>query len=216
MQENFNGKPRFVSGSFARLDGKDCFVELDMSFYLKSNGKMIMRFCKYNPSNNNRMEYTIPIYLEAQEFLGMYDRLKSSNFEAVAKQYANSDPNKTLIASYSGYGKAKAAALKARGDIPFDIAPEDAVAKILEIGPSTKYTYVLKGTICKGIEQGNGAVKPNRQKDSSKTIMIAGSYETILGFFHMGAVRINALEMIRTQRQLRDLEEVENRRNNNK
>lgn len=181
---------------FVRLDGKDSFVELDYGFYVES-GKILMRFCKYNPQNNNKMDFTIPVYFDAAEFIGLYEKLKASRMWDYSRRLSYEKKiNEVLYASYSGYGVQKTQTLKDK--IPFPVGENEAVAKVFQVLPSMNKTYMLKASIMKGQELPTGAIKPIF--NNPRYIQIPGDYEDIIGFLGMGVMRLQTLDMLRMQK----------------
>lgn len=177
----------YYAHNFVRKDARGSFVEaVDSALPI---GKMMLNFCKYN-GLTNKMEYTIPIYLNVDEALYLIESVKSTNLYrklAVIKKQGLQTP---AYSKLSGISMSKLEKYKAK--LPFEVPAGKTVSKTFTIEPSSKYDYLLRATYKLGREDDKGLIIPEGKPLAY--IMVALSHEDLCGFMLFIEKRIQAYE----------------------
>lgn len=177
----------YYAHNFVRKDARGSFVEaVDSALPI---GKMMLNFCKYN-GLTNKMEYTIPIYLNVDEALYLTEIVKNSNLYRKLAAIKKQGLQAPAYSKLTGISMSKIE--KYRAKLPFEVPAGKTVSKTFDILPSTKYDYLLKATYRLGSEDEKGLIIPEGKPLAY--IMIALSHEDLCGFMLFIEKRIQAYE----------------------
>lgn len=181
---------KYYKHNFVRVDGKNAFIEL--SDYPLSIGKMLLRFCHYNPNNDNKQDNKIDIYLDILDFLGLCNLVESNYLLKKADFFKkNNKINDSLYEKLSGSTRERAQQLS----LPFQLPEGKCVSKTFKIIPSTKYCYNLMASYRLGVEADNGLIIPEGRTLSY--IQVPMEHVTLAGLMAYGKLRITAYETVR-------------------
>lgn len=167
-----------------RKDGKNCFVEmLDSSFPID---KIQMDFISYdvNAAAGSRQTANIGIYLDADKFLGLVNKVRTSGKEYT--KYCNDHPEfkKPLFEQMGGVS---AKSLKARGKERPDGM---GISRVFTISASKK-GYFLTAKSGPGQEDEKGLIVP-KYKEPEQRVSIALDHDTLMELLSIGEARYNA------------------------
>lgn len=134
-----------------RKDGKNCFVEIisNMMYLEKSNRRLMFNFVSYG--NDNKMTYTIPIYIKMDEAMALASYILYGEIERERIRVAKT--NKTVL--YSLQGGTNVASLQKQKRPRKDGKCE---ARIFTIEVGRSQPYILKAQVGPGQVQVNGKV----------------------------------------------------------
>lgn len=167
-----------------RKDGKNCFVEvLDSAFPI---GKVQMDFISYdvNAAAGSRQTANIKIYLDADKFLALADKVRHSGKE-YTKYCANHPDFKTPL--FQQMGGVSAKSLAARGKSRADGM---GISRVITISASKK-GYFLTAKSGPGKEDEKGLIVP-QYKEPEEKVSIALDHDTLMELVAMTEFRYQA------------------------
>lgn len=167
-----------------RKDGKNCFVELlDSAFGID---KFQLDFINYdtNAAAGSRQTANIKIYLDADKFLGLVDKVRHSGRDYT--KYCAAHPEyKTPL--FQQMGGVSSKILKARGQ---ERADGMGISRVITISASKK-GYFLTAKSGPGKEDEKGLIVP-QYKEPEQKVTLALDHDTLMELLCMGEARYNA------------------------
>ncbi len=152
-------EPVFEDRQLYRIDGKNCFFEINRAFDL-GDGKLNLFFVQYDPLQGNRQTAKVSAYLDVAEFLYLANAILCGELKAVADKMKAAGSNHAL---YENLGGTSAKRLEASHRAREDGKSE---SRRFTISLGTKSDFYVSAESGPGEESATGLIVPLYGKSS--------------------------------------------------